>query len=117
MSGCAIGRPLRPMTVSSPTSATSSRRSTGSGSHPMSGSPCAITWYLILAHYWLMAANGRGGRMLRPMTIEQPEPSVSVLVHRGDGKVETLPADRLDDLDRLLASDGAVLWVHLFRPT
>jgi magnesium transporter len=55
--------------------------------------------------------------MLRPMTIEQPEPSVSILVHRGDGRIESLSADRLDDLDRLLASDGKLLWVHLSRPS
>ena len=54
--------------------------------------------------------------MLRRMTIE-PNPPVSVLVRGADGQVEALPPDRLDDLDQLIAREGATLWVHLFRPT
>ena len=54
--------------------------------------------------------------MLRHVTTTELEPVVAILARRPDGSAEALPADRLDELDRLAEADGTLLWVHLARP-
>ncbi len=78
----------------------------------------SITWYLILAHFGACPVTCAVAHpMLRDVTTTEPEPTIAILARQGDGGVEELPADRIDDLDRLAARDGMLLWVHLTRPT
>jgi magnesium transporter len=55
--------------------------------------------------------------MLAGVTPDPAEPSVSILVRHPDGTVAPMRDDRLGDLDTLVADEGTLLWVHLFRPT
>ena len=55
--------------------------------------------------------------MLPDVTPDPLEPSVSILVRHPDGSVAAMRDDRLGDLDTLVADEGTILWVHLFRPT
>jgi magnesium transporter len=64
-----------------------------------------------------MAGRATWERMLRGVTPEPSEPTVSILVRHPDGPVTSMLADRLGDLDSLAADDGTLLWVHLWRPT
>lgn len=45
------------------------------------------------------------------------DPSVAIVLRDRSGAVESLAEDRLSDLDRLVADDGSLLWVHLCRPS
>jgi magnesium transporter len=53
--------------------------------------------------------------MLRRVT-DQAEMELAILVRDPDGTFRSLPADQLDEIDRLVATHGTTLWVHAFRP-
>jgi magnesium transporter len=44
------------------------------------------------------------------------EAELAILVRAPDGTVRTLPAERIDEIDRLVATHGTILWVHAHRP-
>ena len=43
-------------------------------------------------------------------------PRLTALVRQSDGRVETLPAERLDEIDQLCAIEGTLVWVSATSP-
>src|SRR3989442_14087104 len=92
MSGWVIGRPSTPMTVSSPTSASPSSRSTGAGNHPIRLPPSSTQTEQRLGT--LDVRNGPERPVGGDGLLEQPTP-FGLLTHRCQG---LLGQRRLEDV-------------------
>jgi len=47
---------------------------------------------------------------------DHPPPALTALVRHPDGAVEELSATKLDDIDRLIATEGILVWVSAVKP-
>src|SRR5919108_474167 len=117
MSGWVIGRRSGPTTVSSPTSAASRRRSTGSGSHRIAVPPSNV----LLDHSTLHGTGASAAPGSRPALhcaamADGSDESLAILARDADGSVERVPPSSIDDIDRLTDRPGSLVWVSVRAP-